>query len=129
MADTFNPFALPSSFDPLDSHAPPPPRRRRGMAADAVARPDKEEAGASGRLAHLLPPAAAGRQGVAAAGAGSAGPSAPAQRLADLEDAVAIQQARLDALEATLTARLDAQGERILQAVATLINERIGQRG
>ena len=117
----FDPFDLPSNFDPLGQEGPPPPRRRRAV---GVVQPP---AGAGGRLAHLLAPAAA--QAVGRPGGGCAGPSAPVQRLADLEQAVTILQARLDTLEATLTARLDAQGARILQAVATLIDERIGSRG
>ena len=135
MADTFDPFELPSSFDPLGSGCLEPNGQsaylrqdsppRRTQAATAAQPP---LVGAGGRLAHLLAPAAApavGRQ----RGVGSVAPTEPAQRLAEVEDEVTILQARLDALEATLTARLDAQGARILQAVATLIDARIGSRG
>jgi|GEM_PF-2457138 len=73
MADTFDPFDLPSSFDPLGSADPSPPSRQRiGSAASATvhhglepaavravpadARPSTTPIGAGDRPVHLLPP-------------------------------------------------------------------------
>ena len=100
-AGTFDPFDLPSSFDPLgdDSleptgqsaysrHGPPPARQRRvgGAAEPNRGEGPAIEAGAGGRLAHLLqPPRPPGEDGTA--------------RLAALEAQVAALTTRLGALE------------------------------
>ena len=36
MTESFDPFALPSSFDPLAASSPAPPRRRRRVAGEAA---------------------------------------------------------------------------------------------
>jgi len=110
--DTFDPFDLPSAFDPLGSEAPPPPRRRRvGSAVGPSARHGPESAavgavrgdagvsttpvGAADRLAHLLrPPRPAGDDTVT--------------RLVALEAQVAALTARLAALEAQIRAPTQA---------------------
>jgi hypothetical protein len=124
MVDTFDPFDLPSSFDPLGSEAPPPPSRRRVAATGANA--VSQGAGAGGRLAHLLKPdkptAAVGPSGDVQGGQ-------TASRILALEDEVAILTARLDGLQAAVTARLEEQQVRIVQAVAALIDARLGRRG
>ena len=127
--DTFDPFGLPSSFDPLGSEAPPPPRRRRvGGALGASARHGLEPAavgavrgdagvsttpvGAGDRLAHLLrlaPPP--GDDGTA--------------RLVALEAQVAALTARLATLEAQIRAPTQAP---VTGAAAVSGKHRTGKR-
>jgi hypothetical protein len=123
MDDTFDPFDLPSNFDPLGYEGPPPPIRRV-MAAGAYV--VSQGAGAGGRLTHLLKPP---DPVTAARPSGHAGAGGTAARLLALEDEVAILTARLDSLEATLSARLEEQKWRIVQAVTALIEARLGPRG
>lgn len=112
MAKTFDPFALPSAFDPFGADALPPPRGRRSTAS-----PGQAEGPAPPPLPH---PRAS---------------DATTARLATLELAVAALNARLDALEETTqarltaieeatAARLDDQMGRIVRTVATMLNER-----
>ena len=116
--DTFDPFDLPSSFDPLGSDGPPPPRQRRKFAA---ARPEPP---ANPRLAHLLPPAGppvpAGPHRPATVEASSDMPT----RLGAVEDEVAILTARLDDFQTSVTTRLEQQRDQLLEAVATLLDQR-----
>lgn len=135
MGDGFDPFDLPNGFDPLgsDSLAPTgqsayfrqiaPPRQQRrepGLAPPAPTR-DPSAIGAGGRLAHLVPHA--GKPGPADT------PEAMAARLQALEDEVAILTAQFDSLTASVTTWPEDQQRQILQAVAALIDERLGWRG
>jgi hypothetical protein len=92
--DSFDPFDLPATFDPLAPVAPAPPRRRRLAAAAEAAHGPGAGGGAAGRLAHLLRP----------------NPSEVANppSVEDLQAQVAILTARLDSLETWLARRLGA---------------------
>ncbi len=146
MTDTFDPFDLPSAFDPLarDSlepngqsaylrhamgptgqsaysrHGPPPPRRRREEGDTARAEADRP---VNPRLAHLLPPAEAPATDARPSGA-TKGDAETAARLATLEDEVAILTARLDDLLAIIDHKLDGHQDRLLRAVASLVEQR-----
>ena len=50
---TFDPFALPSSFDPLAASSPPPPRRRRRAAGEAAPERPPPQPSAEQRLQAL----------------------------------------------------------------------------
>jgi hypothetical protein len=134
MADTFDPFDLPSSFDPLGYEDPVPPRRRRassGAQPEAAAVP--AERTVNPRLAHLLPPAEpALRPHPSPRGTGGAGTDGAATdigaRLAALKDEVAILEARLTSLEPLLAHKQAVHQDRLLEAVATLIDGRLGRR-
>jgi hypothetical protein len=189
MSDTFDPFDLPSSFDPLgrDSLTPtgqsaylrrgqeptgqsaylrrgqeptgqsaylrrgqeptgqsaysrqPPPRHLRadGGTLRATAAAPAERA-VNPRLAHLLPPAEpALRPHPSPRGTGGAGTDGAATdgtatdigaRLAALEDEVAILEARLTSLEPLLAHKQAVHQDRLLEAVAKLIDGRLGRR-
>ena len=112
MAETFDPFALPSAFDPFGADSIPTPRGRRSTASPGQA---------EGRAPPPLPRPRTSDSTTA--------------RLATLELAVAALNARLDALEETTqarltaiedatAARLDDQMGRIVRTVATMLNER-----
>ena len=107
--DTFDPFALASTFDPLHHQAPPPAHRPRPPSAASP----PTEAGAGNRLAHLL---------------SRAEPATAEARLQALEDEVAILTAHLDSLHTAVNERLGDQRERLVKAVATLLDERLGPR-
>ena len=131
--DTFDPFDLPSSFDPLGSEAPPPPRRRRVGGAASPSGSDRPEQGlepaavgavrgdagvpttpigAGDRLAHLLRPAPPpGDDGTV--------------RLAALEAQVADLTARVAALEAQIRAPTQAP---VTGAAAVSGKHRTGKR-
>jgi len=164
MSDTFDPFDLPSSFDPFgrDSLTPtgqsaylrrgqeptgqsaysrqPPPRHLRadGGTPPATAAAPAERA-VNPRLAHLLPPAEpALRPHPSPGGTGGAGTDGTATdgtatdigaRLAALEDEVAILEARLTSLEPVLAHKQAVHQDRLLEAVAKLIDGRLGRRG
>jgi hypothetical protein len=79
------------------------------------------------RLAHLLPPAEPpARPHSLPAGTDGAGRDSGA-RLAALEDEVAILEARLIGLEAQLAHKQAGHQDRLLEAVATLIDGRLGR--
>ncbi|MCB9967240.1 MAG: hypothetical protein H6852_06345 [Geminicoccaceae bacterium] len=115
MAETFDPFALPSAFEPVGADALPALRGRPNTAKAA-------SAGQAERPAPLpLPRSHTG--------------DVTAARLATLELAVAALNARLDALEETtearltelednIAARLDDQMGRLVRTVATMLDER-----
>jgi hypothetical protein len=129
---TFDPFALESTFDPLQSQPPPPPPRRRPAPSryQPAANPPTE-IGAGNRLAHLLRPGdqpAANRQRAPTHGKATTEPEAPTARLAALEDDIAILTARLDSLHTAVNERLGDQHERLVKAVAALLDERLGPR-
>jgi hypothetical protein len=153
MADTFDPFDLPSSFDPFgrDSLTPtgqsaylrrgqeptgqsaysmqPPPRHLRadGGTLRATAAAPAERA-VNPRLAHLLPPAEpALRPHPSPRGTDGTATDIGA-RLAALEDEVAILEARLTSLEPFLAHKQAVHQDRLLEAVATLIDGRLGRR-
>ena len=132
MTDSFDPFALESSFDPLQSQPPPPPpRRRQAPALDQPAANPPPEIGAGNRLAHLLRPGnqpAASRQPDPGYAKATSEPEATTARLAALEDDVAILTARLDSLHTAVNARLGDQRERLVKAVAAMLDERLGPR-
>ena len=143
MDDPFDPFDLPSSFDPLGRESleptgqsaylrrdPAPPNRRRAdsSAPPATAAAPPERA-VNPRLAHLLPPAEPALRPRPDRPPGHAPPDETAAHLLALEDEVSILTARLDGLEATLTARQEEQQLRIVQAVAALIDTRLGRWG
>jgi len=107
--DTFDPFDLPSTFDPLQSQTPPPAHRPRPPSATSP----PTQAGAGDRLAHLL---------------SRAEPATAEAHLAALEDGVAILAARLDRLHTALDTRLDDQRKKLVKAVAALLDERLGPR-
>jgi|GEM_PF-3142656 len=146
MSDTsFDPFTLPSAFDPPDRYslaptgqsacsrhtlAPTgqsacsthgrPPRRQRGLGGTATAEAERP---LNPRLAHLLPavlpPATDARpSSVASDGADTSA------RLAKLEDEVAILTARLDNLLAIIDHKLADHQDRLLRAVASLVAQR-----
>jgi hypothetical protein len=115
MAETFDPFALPSAFDPFGADALPAPRGRHNTAKAATV-------GQAERPAP--PPLPRPRTG-----------DFTTARLATLELAVAALNARLDALEETtearltelednIAARLDDQMGRLVRTVATMLKER-----
>ena len=112
MGDSFDPFALEGAFDPLHHQVPLPPQRQGQRQRPAAGAPT--EIGAGNRLAHLLP-----RMGLP-----PTGPETAAVRLHALEDEVGTLTARLDGLQASLTTRLDQQRDQLLEAVATLLDER-----
>ena len=131
MTDSFDPFDLPSSFDPFASQAyPPPPCRRRAAAAtpasDGITKmPGAGHGGAGGRLAHFLPPA----EPPAPPGTGSAGNDTDtATRLATLQHEVATLTARLDGLQAALDDKFASHQDRLLRAVATLLEQQRARR-
>lgn len=160
MSDTtFDPFDLPSTFDPLGSESleptgqsaymrrgpeptgksaysrqdPPPPRRQRRQSSsgDKPATSPPPDIGAGNRLAHLLRPGhqpAADRQRARTCGKATADPEATTARLLALEADIATLTARLDSLHTTVTARVDDQQEKLLKAVAALLDERLGPR-
>jgi hypothetical protein len=168
---TFDPFDLPSSFDPLQSDfqeptgqsaysrrgpeptgqsaysrrvslAPtgqsaysrrdPPLHRRQAPASPGPLQScDPPEIGAGNRLAHLLQPGdqpAANLQRAPACGTATSEPEDLPARLAALEDDVAILAARLDSLHTAVNERLGDQRERLVKAVAALLDERLGPR-
>jgi hypothetical protein len=135
-ASTFDPFDLPSSFDPLQSGSPeptgqsaysrqaPPPHRRPVPASPGPLQSCHPPAiGAGNRLAHLLRP---GNQ--PGCGKATPDPEDTATRLLTVEDDVAILTARLDSLHTAVTASLDDQREKLVKAVAALLDERLGPR-
>jgi hypothetical protein len=134
MADTFDPFDLPSSFDPLSYEGPPPPRRQRRSGAEAtVTTAEPAHHPTNPRLAHLLPkakppallrPSRTGTDGAAAVGTATD----IGARLAALEDEVAILEARLTSLEPLLAHKQAVHQDRLLEAVAKLIDGRLGRR-
>jgi hypothetical protein len=136
MADTFDPFDLPSSFDPLSYEGPPPPRRQRRSGAEAtVTTAEPAHHPTNPRLAHLLPPAEpALRPHPSPRGTGTDGAAADGTatdigaRLAALEDEVAILEARLTSLEPLLAHKQAVHQDRLLEAVAKLIDGRLGRR-
>jgi hypothetical protein len=139
MADTFDPFDLPSSFDPFaTAAAPPPTRRRRPGARAAATATEPADRPTNPRLAHLLPPAEpALRLHPSPRGTGGAGTDGTAAdgtatdigaRLAALEDEVAILEARLTSLEPLLAHKQAVHQDRLLEAVAKLIDGRLGRR-
>jgi hypothetical protein len=134
MADTFDPFDLPSSFDPFATAAAPPPTRRRRPGAEVAATAtEPADRPTNPRLAHLLPPAEpALRPHPSPGGTGGAGTDGTATdigaRLAALEDEVAILEARLTSLEPLLAHKQAVHQDRLLEAVATLIDGRLGRR-
>ena len=128
--DTFDPFDLPSSFDPLGSDAPPPPRRRRVGGAVGAAPDDTRvpttPVGAGDRLPPLLlqtepatPPKCCE---VAAAPTGNGTDSVT--RLAILEDQVVALTAQVEALRTTIDDKFASHQHRLLRAVATVLDER-----
>ena len=128
---TFDPFDLPSSFDPLQSQPPPPPRRRPAPLPGEPAVSPSADIGAGNRLAHLLPPGdqcAADRQHAPGRGKATPDPEDIAARLLALEDNLAILTARLDSLHTTVNERLGDQRERLVKAVATMLDQRLGPR-
>ena len=146
MTDTFDPFTLESTFDPLGSEPlaptgqsaysrqdPPPPRQRRRPApvpGEPAVSPSAE-IGAGNRLAHLLRPGdqcAAGRQHAPGRGKATPDPEDVAARLLALEDNLAILTARLDSLHTAVTERLGDQRDRLVKAVAAMLDERLGPR-
>jgi hypothetical protein len=176
MSDTFDPFDLPSSFDPFgrDSLEPtgqsayfrrgleptgqsaylrrglehtgqsaysrqPPPRQLRATSGTLPATAtEPADRPANPRLAHLLPPAEpALRPHPSPAGTGGAGTGGTATdgtatdigaRLAALEDEVLILEARLTSLEPLLAHKQAVHQDRLLEAVAKLIDGRLGRR-
>lgn len=120
--DTFDPFALPSAFDPLGSESSEPTsqlsRRRRSQSA-ADPRPVDVPApaatvGAGGRLAHLLtPPLPPEAEPVG---------DAPT-RLTALEAQVAGLCARLDDLQAVLDHKVADHHGRRVRAVANTVEQ------
>jgi hypothetical protein len=102
------------------------------MAAGADSPLGGARAGAGGRLTHLLDrsgqPAAAGGQG-RSPGKAKDGSDDTATRLDAIEDEAAILTARLDGLHASVSARLDEQLARLVNAVTALLDERLGRRG
>ena len=114
--DSFDPFALEGAFDPLHHQAPLPPQRHGQRQRPAAGPP--AEAGAGNRLVHLLP-----RTGLP-----PTGPETAAARLQALENEVATLTARLDDLQASFTTHLDQQRDQLLQAVATLLDQRPTRR-
>jgi hypothetical protein len=137
MSDTsFDPFALPSSFDPLQSgspeptgqsaysrQAPPPHRWPVPVSSGPPQCCDPPAIGAGNRLAHLLRPADRPTCGKA-----PTEPETTTARLAALEDEIAILAARLDSLHTAVNERLGDQRERLVKAVAALLDERLGPR-
>ena len=133
MTDTFDPFTLESTFDPLQSQTPPPPPRRRPAPS-----PDKPTAsppadiGAGNRLAHLLPPGdqptANLQQRAPACGKATTETEATTTRLLTLEDDLAILTARLDSLHTSVNERLGDQRDKLVKAVAAMLDERLGPR-
>jgi hypothetical protein len=113
MSDTFDPFDLPSSFDPLGRDSLEP----TGQSVLG---------GAGARLAHLLAqpgqPAGAGLQ---ARGPGDD----TAGRLEAFEAEIAVLASRLDGVNTTVGHRLDQQRERLITAVTALLDARLVQRG
>jgi hypothetical protein len=72
----------------------------------------------------------AGRDGAGTDGAGTDGAATDiGARLAALEDEVAILEARLTSLEPVLAHKQAVHQDRLLEAVAKLIDGRLGQRG
>lgn len=135
---TFDPFDLPSSFDPLGSGSVEPtgqsalskpnrplPRRRPAPPGDKSAAEPPAEIGAGNRLAHLIRP---DRQRAPERGKSTTDPEVIAARLAALEDDLAILTARLDSLHTAVNERLVDQREKLVKAVAALLDERLGPR-
>ena len=124
----------PSTFDRLQSQPPPPPRRRQAPSPDHSAASPPPDIGAGNRLAHLLRPGhepAADRRRAQEREKATTEPNEPeasTARLAALEADIATLTARLDSLHPTVTARLDDQQEKLLEAVAALLDERLGPR-
>jgi hypothetical protein len=99
-----------------------PPRARWRRACAPPAPPcHPREIDAGNRLTHLL--LYAGRSPAAPGG----GPDATMTHLQALEDEVTIPVARLDSLAACVATRPESQQFQILQAVAALIDERLGR--
>ena len=116
MADTFDPFDLPSAFDPLATATPPPPRRRREAAAATA----EAERPMNPRLAHLLPAVAHSASDARRSGTASDDADTSA-RFATLEDEVAILTARFDDLLAIIDHKLADHQDRLLRAVAAFV--------
>ena len=161
---TFDPFALPNSFDLFGSESleptgqsaysrresleptgqsaysrqdPPPPRWQRRQpppadnSADNSAANPPAEIGAGNRLAHLLRPGgqcATDRQHATGRGKATTEPEETAARLLALEDDLAILTTRLDSLHTAVNERLGDQREKLVKAVAALLDERLGPR-
>ena len=138
-AGTFDPFDLPSAFDPLgdDSLEPtgqsaysrhgPPPQHRRPFDNEPVTAALPPARPANLRLAHLLPQAAT--PATAARPSGTACDDAEkAARLATLENEVASLTARLDDLLVVVDHNLEGHRDRLLRAVASLLEQRRGRR-
>lgn len=115
MAESFDPFALPSAFDPFGADALPAPPGRRSTA----------KAASPGRAEGPVPPPLPRPR---TSGSTTA-------RLATLELAVAALNTRLDALEETtearltelednIAARLDDQMGRLVRTVGAMFDER-----
>jgi hypothetical protein len=130
----FDPFDLPSSFDPLSCEGPPPPRRQRRSGAEAtVTTAEPAHHPTNPRLAHLLPkaeaPALLRPPRTGTDGAAAVGPATDiGARLAALEDEVAILEARFIGLKAQLAHNQATHQDRLLEAVASLIDARLGRR-
>jgi hypothetical protein len=128
---TFNPFDLPSSFDPLGSDAPATPARRRRPAEPAApARQGSSDneptksAGVGGRLAHLIPAADQPHAASGSAAGNGATPDDGNARLKALEEKVAILTHRFDELQAAIDQKLKSHQDQLLRAVASLVARR-----
>jgi hypothetical protein len=110
---------------------PPPPRRRQFPTPGEPAASPPPDIGAGNRLAHLLRPSdqpAANRQPDPGYAKATTEPEATTAHLQALEDDLAILTARLDSLHTAVNERLGDQREKLVKAVAALLDERLGPR-
>jgi hypothetical protein len=116
MAETFDPFALPSAFEPVGADALPALRGRPNTAKAA-------SAGQAGRPAPPpLPRLRTGDVTTARLANFELAVTALTARLDALEEAT---QARLTELEDNIAARLDDQMGRLVRTVATMLDARL----